>query len=158
MIAYIGLLNLLGSQMPVVRPSRPIPVPRPENVPGMTCTDTGGSNAETWTSPRRDIFQWEENLSAGRPPAGGIPSDTARPPVVSVPEVTPPTAWVLLGILQTEGPPVSVWQFGSDTLILKEGDRLGAGVRIQAIRPDGVVLALPKGGSRYVPVGETFHP
>ncbi len=157
MIAYIGLLNLLGSQMPVVRPSQPIPAPRPENAPGMTCADVEGSHAEALTPPGRDIFHWGET-SVGPSPPGEIPSDTAQPPVVSIPDVARPTAWVLLGVLQTEGPPVSVWQFGSDTLTLQEGDRLGAGVRIQAIRPDGVVLALPRGTSRYVPVGTAFQP
>ncbi|MCS7313073.1 MAG: general secretion pathway protein GspB [Acidobacteria bacterium] len=157
-IAYIGLLNLLGSQRPALRPPRPIPVPRPENVPGMTCTDVGGSNAEALIPPRRDIFHWEENTSAGRLPLGKSLSDTARPPVASIPEVVRPKAWVLLGVLQAVGPPVSVWHSGTDILTLKEGDRLGDGVRVQAIRPDGVVLAFPKGMSRYVPVGSAFYP
>jgi len=157
MIAYVGLLNLLGSQGPTFRPPPPIPVPRPENVPGMTCADGGGPNAETLRPPRRDIFHWAE-APAGPPPPGGTPPDTSQPPVLSVPDVSRPTAWVLLGVLQTEGPPVSVWQAGADTLILKEGDSLGTGARIRVIRPDGVVLALPKGASRYVPVGTAFQP
>ncbi len=157
MIAYVGLLNLLGSQMPVFRPPPPVPVPRVEDMPNAACADMGASRPEVPALPRRDIFHWEE-ASSGRLPSDGVPSDTSQPPVVSVPDAARPTPWVLVGVLQTEGPPVSVWQSGTDTRILKEGDRLGDGVRIQAIRPDGVVLALPGGTSRLLQVGEAFRP
>jgi hypothetical protein len=156
MVAYVGLLSWLGSQMPVLRPPPPVPVPRPRNMPEMTCADVGASNVGSPVLSRRDIFHWEAAPS-GHPPSGTAPSDEARPPMESLPDAASPTAWVLIGILQADGPPVSVWQSGSDTRILMEGDLLGDGVRIRSIHPDGVVLTLPRGASRRLQVGEAFR-